>query len=67
MALVTAATEPNYTIVGFSAANGGYGGQWGGGESGLTPLNISPRQRLDDVVKTMHAICRWAAPTARCR
>jgi len=56
MALVTAATEPHYTMVGFSAAKGGYGGQWGGGESGMTPVNITPRSRLDDVVKTMRAI-----------
>ncbi|MEO8285543.1 MAG: TROVE domain-containing protein [Chloroflexota bacterium] len=56
MALVTAATEPDHTMVGFSSASGGYGGQWGGGESGLTPVNISPRMRLDDVVNTMRAI-----------
>jgi 60 kDa SS-A/Ro ribonucleoprotein len=56
MALVTAATEPSYTMVGFSAAKGGYGGQWGGGESGMTPVNSTPKSRLDDVVKTMRAI-----------
>jgi 60 kDa SS-A/Ro ribonucleoprotein len=56
MALVTAAVETDHTMVGFSAASGGYGGQWGGGESGLTPLTISPRQRLDDVVKAMRAV-----------
>ena len=36
MALVTAATEPRYEIVGFY--------------DGLTPLTIGPRERLDDVV-----------------
>lgn len=51
MALITAATEPNYQTVGFTCAGNGYGGQWGGGQSGLTPLAISPRQRLDDVLK----------------
>jgi 60 kDa SS-A/Ro ribonucleoprotein len=56
MSLVTAATEPEHTIVAFSAASGGYGGQWGGGESGLTPVTISPKQRLDDVLKTTDAI-----------
>jgi 60 kDa SS-A/Ro ribonucleoprotein len=56
MALVTAATEPSYTMIGFSAAQGGYGGRWGGGESGVTAVNITPRSRLDDVVKTMRTI-----------
>jgi 60 kDa SS-A/Ro ribonucleoprotein len=56
MALITAATEPAHTIVAFSAAPGGYGGQWGGGESGITPIAISPRQRLDDVLRAMEAI-----------
>ncbi len=56
MALITAATEKNHTIVAFSAASGGFGGQWGGGQSGITPVNLSPRQRLDDVVKQVSAI-----------
>jgi 60 kDa SS-A/Ro ribonucleoprotein len=50
MALVTAATERAHTFVAFTSAAGGYGGQWGGGESGITELAISPRQRLDDAV-----------------
>ncbi len=50
MALITAATERDHTFVGFTAASGGYGGMHGGGESGITTLSISPRQRLDDVV-----------------
>jgi 60 kDa SS-A/Ro ribonucleoprotein len=51
MALVTAATEREHTVVGFSAPKEGvYGGQFGGGDSGLTRLTISPRQRLDDVL-----------------
>jgi 60 kDa SS-A/Ro ribonucleoprotein len=57
LALVTAATESRYEIVGFHAGRGG----WRGGPKrlhyaaadGLTPLAISPRQRLDDVVKTV--------------
>lgn len=57
MAMVTAAVEPAHTIVGFSApSEGKYGGQWGGGDPGLTPLNISPRQRLDDVLKQVDAM-----------
>jgi 60 kDa SS-A/Ro ribonucleoprotein len=72
LALVTAATEPAHQLVAFSApAGGGYGGQWGGGTPGLTPVNVSPRQRLDDVLKLVDAIpmggtdcslpMRWAA------
>jgi 60 kDa SS-A/Ro ribonucleoprotein len=45
LALVTAATEDRYEVVGFYAGRGG--------EDGLTPLAISPRQRLDDAVKTV--------------
>ncbi|HKP53078.1 MAG TPA: TROVE domain-containing protein [Chloroflexia bacterium] len=56
MALVTAATEQKHTIVAFSAGPNGYGGMWGGGESGLTQVSISPRQRLDDVVSATDAI-----------
>jgi 60 kDa SS-A/Ro ribonucleoprotein len=52
MALITAATEAQHQIVAFSApAGGGYGGQWGGGRSGLTPVSFSTRQRLDDVLR----------------
>lgn len=50
MALVTAATERAAMFVAFTAAAGGYGGQWGGGTPGITALSISPRQRLDDAV-----------------
>jgi len=39
MALITAATEPNFVANGFT--------------TGLTPLSISPRQRLDDVIRTV--------------
>jgi 60 kDa SS-A/Ro ribonucleoprotein len=39
LALVTAATEPTYEIVAF--------------ETRLTPLSISPRQRLDDVIRAV--------------
>ncbi len=45
MALVTAATEPGHAFIAFTAGTGG-----------ITPLAISPRQRLDDVVKTVGAL-----------
>ena len=57
LALVTAATEPDYEVVGFFAGKGGWKSRtkqmWDFREQGLTPLAISPRQRLDDVVKTV--------------
>jgi 60 kDa SS-A/Ro ribonucleoprotein len=56
LALVTAATEPDYELVGFFAGTGGWKSrtkQMYNVEQGLTPLAISPRQRLDDVVKTV--------------
>ena len=57
LALVTAATEPHVEIVGFFAGRGGYRKTGSplhrGYVDGLTPLSVSPRQRLDDVVKTV--------------
>ena len=56
LALVTAATEPRYEIVGFYAGRGGWksgGRRRGWAADGLTPLAISPRQRLDDAVKAV--------------
>ena len=70
LALVTAATEERYEIVGFFAGTGGFEAgksrPWHLGDDGLTPLAISPRQRLDDAVRRCPT-CRSAAPTARCR
>jgi len=57
LALVTAATESRYEVVGFFAGAGGFrkrgGGRFAGHADGLTPLSISPRQRLDDAIKTV--------------
>ncbi len=53
MALITAATERDFSVVGFTAGAGGMGGQWGGGPSGITSIALSPRQRLDDAVKAI--------------
>ena len=51
MALVTAATEPLHRFVAFT--NGSHRSMHSayGYNSGLTPIAISPRQRLDDVVR----------------
>jgi 60 kDa SS-A/Ro ribonucleoprotein len=56
MALVTAATEPEHRLVAFT--KGDYPSMWSathGSEynTGLSSLTISPRQRLDDVVRTI--------------
>jgi len=57
LALVTAATEEEPEIVGFFTGKGGFLKRgrplrWGY-DDGLTPLSISPRQRLDDAVKAV--------------
>ena len=51
LALVTAATDPQHTVVGFTAAAGG--GRWSGNATAVTPLPISPRQRLDDAIRAV--------------
>jgi 60 kDa SS-A/Ro ribonucleoprotein len=58
MALVTASVESRYEIVGFYTGSRGWRSRgksrhWGLGDQGLTPLSISPRQRLDDAVKAV--------------
>jgi 60 kDa SS-A/Ro ribonucleoprotein len=57
LALLTAATEQRYEIVGFFTGNAAFkkrgGHRFAGRTDGLTPLSISPRQRLDDAVKTV--------------
>jgi 60 kDa SS-A/Ro ribonucleoprotein len=60
LALVTVATEQNVEVVGFYAGRGGYHPQGGrrhyGEYDGLTPLPLSPRQRLDDAVRTVSGL-----------
>jgi 60 kDa SS-A/Ro ribonucleoprotein len=56
LALVTAATESRYEVVGFFARGGGWRAghrRRGWHEDGLTPLSISPRQRLDDAIRVV--------------
>lgn len=50
LALVTAATESAYEIVGFTSSGGGYGYNRA---AALTSLAISPRQRLDDAIRAV--------------
>jgi 60 kDa SS-A/Ro ribonucleoprotein len=57
MALVTMATEPECEIIAFSApGNGVFGGIHGGGEPGITRVNLSPRMRLAEVIKHLAVI-----------
>jgi len=60
LALVTAVTEPDYEVVGFFAGKGGFRKRGravhAGYTDGLTPLPITSRQRLDDVVKTVSGL-----------
>ncbi|HET8634291.1 MAG TPA: TROVE domain-containing protein [Gemmatimonadales bacterium] len=54
MALVTAATEPEHRFTAFAAS--GFLARFSPMSSGLCELAISPRQRLDDVVKLTSAL-----------
>lgn len=54
MALVTAATEPEHFFTAFT--QGSYRSMHPGLPSGLSPLAITPRQRLDDVVRSISGI-----------
>jgi 60 kDa SS-A/Ro ribonucleoprotein len=54
MALVTAASEPEHFFTAFTS--GSYPSQWQGMTSGLSTLAISPRQRLDDVVRSISSM-----------
>jgi len=51
MAMATMKAEKNTHITGFSCGSGGGYRRFGG--SGIKPLEISPRMRLDSVVRTM--------------
>jgi 60 kDa SS-A/Ro ribonucleoprotein len=60
MALITAASESSHEIVGFFAGEGGAdfppGTRFASSRSGLTPLALSPRQRLDDAIRTVSGL-----------
>jgi 60 kDa SS-A/Ro ribonucleoprotein len=58
LALVTAATESNYEIIGFTSRDGRHPRTMADvrRNTGISPLAISPRQRLDDVVRTVSGL-----------
>jgi 60 kDa SS-A/Ro ribonucleoprotein len=53
LALISASVESEYDMVGFTA---GAGRSYWSREAALTPLAISPRQRLDDVLRTISGL-----------
>lgn len=55
LALVTAATEPNHAFIAFTNT-GNRASQWRGYNAGVSPLDISPRERLDDVVRKVSGL-----------
>lgn len=55
LALVTANVEPYYVIAGFTSPNGISSGRRGDID-GFSLLDISPKQRLDDVIKRLDAL-----------
>ena len=59
LALVTAATEPETATVGFTASSAGAGSgrfRRGARLDGIAPLPVSPRQRLDDVLRVVSGL-----------
>ena len=56
MALITANVENSYEFIGFTGGGSSWGGRMNSNVKSAGPvsiLNISPRQRLDDVIKTI--------------
>ncbi|GAB3168099.1 TROVE domain-containing protein [Myceligenerans halotolerans] len=64
LALVQLATEPTATAVGFTADTGGGANGWGRPPA-LTPLRISPRQRLDDALRVVDSLPMGATDCAQ--
>lgn len=59
LAMATAATEPEYAVVGFTAEytqRGGFFSGYSYGATAITSLSISPRQRLDSVLSTISGL-----------
>ncbi len=71
MAMVTSATEPMCHAFGFTAGGPAHWSiangrkiAWGSSENGLTPIDLSKRRRLDDVMKEMKAMSMGATDCA---
>ncbi len=57
LALIVAKTEPGAHIVGFASGGaGGFGGQWGGGDPKLVPMNLSAVSTVAGAVAQARAI-----------
>lgn len=58
MALITARVEPQYLFTGFTSSSGrsAYGRRSADPMDGISELDISPRQRLDDVIKRISGL-----------
>ena len=56
MAMVALRTESQALPFAFSAAKGGYGGQWGGGDPGFTLLDVGARDPLEQIVKKVSRV-----------
>lgn len=54
LSLVQMATEPDVEVVGFTSDHPGFG--WGRRDAALSPLPISPRQRLDDAIRAVSGL-----------
>lgn len=54
LAMVTAATEPHHAVVGFTGT--GTGATYQRGDTTITELDITPRRRLDDTVRTISGL-----------
>jgi 60 kDa SS-A/Ro ribonucleoprotein len=56
LAMVTVKTEPAYQVVGFTSADGGCGGMWGGGQSALTSIDFGKCSRLTDAFRITRSL-----------
>ena len=58
MAMVTARSEKNYVIYGFSAPAGGrgYGGRFGGGDPQMVEIGITAKDTLQSAIKKTEAV-----------